>query len=220
MAHANANNQITLAVLPLAEAGQPPAWLDDGEQARLKGMASPLRRRQFLAGHGLARRLAEAMTGRPAGEWRWQVDDSQQRRLVHAGGEALFVSVSHSGDRVAAAVGHAALGLDLECDPRERDWAGLARSLFEPLVACGIGNDAAAFRRAWALAEAQAKRSGEGIQRAHLRRLLIEPAGPADAEAWTWPQAGQGTLALAAWPGAVVRGGSGNPESWRYLWAG
>ena len=220
MAHANANDLITLGLMPLTEAEGQPAWLDAGEQARLQGMASPLRRRQFLAGHGLARRLAESMTGRPAGEWRWQVDDGQRRRLVHARGDALFVSVSHSGDRVAAAVGFRALGLDLECDPRERDWAGLARSLFEPLVASGIGADPAAFRRAWALAEAEGKRSGEGIQRAHLRRLLIEPAGGSDAEAWSWPLAGQGALALAAWPGAFVEGAPGVPEAWRYLWAG
>lgn len=220
MAHADANDQIILAVLPLSVAVDPTAWLDAGEQARLQGMASPLRRQQFLAGHGLARRLAEAMTGLPAGEWRWQVDEGQRRRLMHAGGEALFVSVSHSGDRVAAAVGRRALGLDIECDPRERDWTRLANGLFEPLVASGIGADPAAFRRAWALAEAEAKRSGEGMQRAHLRRLLIEPTGNSDAEAWSWPVAGQGTLALAAWPGAVVTGGPGAPETWRYLRAG
>lgn len=220
MANADANDLITLAAVPLAEAEGAPAWLDAGEQARLQAMASPLRRRQFLAGHGLARRLAESMTGRPAGEWRWQVDDGQRRRLVHADGGALFVSVSHSGDQVAAAVGCRALGLDLECDPRERDWARLARSLFEPLVASGIGAHAAAFRRAWALAEAEAKRSGEGIQRAHLRRLLIEPASRPEAEAWSWDVAGQGALALAAWPGAVVEGAPGVPGAWRYLWAG
>jgi len=220
MAHANANDRIILRLLPLAECEGQPAWLDAGEQARLQGMSSPRRRRQFLAGHGLARQLAEAVTGRPAGEWRWQVDDGQRRRLVHGCGEALFVSVSHSGDRVAAAVGRRALGLDLECDPRERDWPALARSLFEPGVARRVGADPAAFRRAWALAEAEAKRSGEGIQRAGLRRLSIEPAGPAEAEAWAWPLAGQGALALAAWPGAVVDGGPGVPETWRYRRAG
>ncbi|ODS63377.1 MAG: hypothetical protein ABS41_05905 [Arenimonas sp. SCN 70-307] len=220
MAHANSKHQILLAVLPLAEAAGQPAWLDAGEQARLDGMASPLRRRQFLAGHGLARRLAESLAGRPAGEWRWSVDDGQRRRLVHVDGEALFVSVSHSGDHVAAAVGRKALGLDLECDPRERDWAGLARSLFEPSLVDGVGADPAAFRRAWALAEAEAKRSGDGIQRAWLRRLLMEPANRPDAEAWTWPLAGQGTLALAAWPGATVEGGPGVPQAWRYRLAG
>lgn len=220
MTHANANDLILLSLLPLAQCDDQPAWLDAGEQARLQGMGSPMRRRQFLAGHGLARRLAESLTGLPASEWGWQVDDAQRRRLVHVGGEALFVSVSHSGDRVAAAVGRQSLGLDLECDPRERDWAGLAHGLFEPLVASGIGADPAAFRRAWALAEAEAKRSGKGIQRAHLRRLLVEPASRPEAEAWSWDVAGQGALALAAWPGAVLEGAPGVPGSWRYLWAG
>ena len=49
---------------------------------------------------------------------------------------------------------------------------------------------------------------------------MIEPAGHPEAEAWSWSLAGQGALALAAWPGAIVEGAPGVAAAWRYLWVG
>lgn len=210
---------VTLSPLATAEAGE--GWLDDGERARLAAITVPLRRRQFLAGHGLARRLAARATGLAPQDWTWRVEVDGRRALRHAAGERLWVSISHSGEAVAAAVARQPLGLDLECDPRPRDWAGLAGRLFEASVAEWIGSDPAAFRQAWALAEADGKRSGRGIQRGVLRRLAMVPVD-AGAQAWTWALPGQACLALAAWPGArvIAEGVAGPPRGWCYRPAG
>ena len=102
------------------------------------------------------------------------------------------------------------VGIDLELSPEPRDWAGLAHSLFSPATAAWVlGENEAGrdrrFREAWALLEAQAKRSGEGVQRSVFRRMDLQACDAPEAGSLSWA-VGEGYLALAGWRGMRVGG--------------
>lgn len=204
----NAVVLVRVATLDDAPAGE--GCLDAGERERLAGLRDPLRRRQYLAGHAIARELATTLAGGKAADWCWRVCDDGRREL-RRGPLRLCVSPSHSGRHVAVAVAVRPVGLDLEARGESRDWPILAGRLFSPPLAAWVLSSPegvpARFRRAWALVEARAKRSGEGIQRSRVRRWTFGPAAADAADAWTWPLDDAGhCLALAAWPGARVVG--------------
>ena len=200
-------------------------WLGEDEAARLGTMTAPERRRSFLAGHWLARRVA--------GEW-LQVDAARiglerhpdGRPLLHLDGapSELSLSISHSGDWLAVALADVAVGVDIELPRRSRDYVALARFAFSPEEVARLqGLDAAGrsaeFHRVWTLKEARGKRSGEGLLPGQSRRVTALPSDARDAEATGW-DFGDGALALAIAPGARVDivGGEalGSPTWWRY----
>lgn len=208
----------------LAADGADERWLTAAEQSRLQAIGATLRRRQYLAGHWLVRVLAaEAFGGEPA-QWRFDIDADPRPRLSFGGTQA-WATISHSGDRVAAAVAAAPIGLDLELPRRPRDLLALANFLFSPeevavVAAADDAARAAVFYRYWALKEARGKRGGEGLQPSQARRVVARPCDVVDAEALHWPLACGGTLAVAAWPGVqVVADGveSAVPTGWRYV---
>lgn len=181
---------------------EPQAWWTPSEAARHQAFSMPSRRRVFLAGRWLARWLfAQAVGGEPL---RLALDGEGAPRCAALPAWAL--SISHSGDWVAAAVAEGGpLGLDLEWENPRRDWQGLARFL-------GLdAADAAAFYRHWTLGEAWIK--------ADTRPRALHEAAPlrwqaaANGEAW---QARDGERGLhvalqadgeprwLAWPGAAA----------------
>lgn len=188
-------------------------WLTAAEQARLLGIQAPLRRRQYLAGHWLARVLsAQAFGGEPA-QWRWDDQAGPRPQLLRAGVRA-WATLSHSGEHLAAAVAPQPIGLDLELPRRPRDVMALARYLFAPdeiarllEIEAGGGRERL-FYVFWALKEARGKRGGEGLQATQARRVSSRRSDAALAEARVWPLGDTGALALAGWPGLVsqVRG--------------
>lgn len=215
------NAVVRVRVATLDDAPGSEGCLDAGERERLSALRDPVRRRQYLAGHALARELATALAGGEPAAWCWQVCEDGRREL-RRGALRLCVSPSHSGRHVAVAVAARPVGLDLEARGDSRDWATLARQLFSPPLAAWVLSSPegvpARFRRAWALVEARAKRSGEGIQRRRVRTWSFEPAAMAAADAWTWPLDDAGhCLAVAAWPGARVLG---LPEAVAEPWRG
>ena len=200
-------------------------WMTPPEQARLQAMQAPLRRRQYLAGHWLARVLAARLFGGEPSQWRWDDLAGPRPQLLRDGLRA-WATLSHSGEHLAAAVALRSIGLDLERPRRRRDLMALARYMFAPDETARLADAADGperdrlFYALWALKEARGKRGGEGLQATQARRVSARRCEAAAAEAWVWPLDAAGALALAAWPGAQVRidaAGLETPEAWRYL---
>lgn len=199
-------------------------WLSPGEVTRLARMGSAIRRRQFLAGHWLARELAAAALGGAATDWAWRSDEDARPRLARADGTATWASVSHCGGWIGAAVAPRPFGLDLEVPRRTRDLAALADFVLAPaerdaLAMLPDAARAAAFYRYWTLKEAEGKRAGYGVLPARARGIAAVPAEEGAAEAWTWVLPGDGHASLAAWPGACFRfdGPLDGRRGWRYV---
>ena len=202
-------------------------WLTAGEQSRLIAIGTPLRRRQYLAGHWLLRELAAERLGGAPEHWRFDIDADPRPRLSRDDGAMLWASLSHSGDRVAAAVGTQAIGLDIEMPRRPRDLVALANFLFAPdevaqvVAATDDVARARIFYTFWTLKEARGKRGGEGLQPSQARRVCAIASGQPDAEALHWPMPGGGAMAIAAWPGVEVEvQGLGHAHAsthWRYV---
>ena len=151
-------------------------WLTPAEKARLTGIQAPLRRRQYLAGHWLARALAARAFGGEPPQWRWDDQAGPRPQLLRDGFRA-WATLSHSGEHLAAAVAAQPIGLDLELPRRPRDVMALAHYLFAPdevarLLETGEGPDRdRLFYVFWALKEARGKRGGEGLQATQARRV-------------------------------------------------
>lgn len=195
------------------------AWLTRHEQDRMRAISAPQRRRQFVAGHWLARALAAQACGGEPGQWRLQTLDGPRPRLICSGRPDLWTSLSHSGPDVAAAVAHQPLGLDLELSLRERDVVALSRFALAPEEAAQVAAlpagpaQCACFHLFWTLKEARGKRSGEGIQLSTARQVAARPSAAAPAEAWQWSLPGSGSIALAGWPGLEFLPGLPTPPA-------
>lgn len=85
--------------------------LDPSEAQRLARIRRGARRAQFVAAHAAVRRLAAARLALPASAINIEVEPDG--RPVLRGAE-LGISLSHSADRVAAAVAQSAIGVDIE----------------------------------------------------------------------------------------------------------
>ena len=186
---------VALSSLAMLEPAMPSSagWLTEDERARLASIGATLRRRQFLAGHWLARQLAAGATGVDAARIGMDRDGLGRPRLLLDGMPSPWhVSLTHSDDRIAGAVARRPVGIDLEVPRRARDLAALARFTFSPaevvdLDAVAAEDRVAAFYRLWALKEARGKRCGEGImpRRARLATAVPVDADSADAVTWT-----------------------------------
>jgi 4'-phosphopantetheinyl transferase len=198
----NQDVEICLASVsaPLAAAGSNCAqWMGEAELARLAAMGSETRRRQFIAGHWLARDVAAGFTGTNPHDWllvaaangapELHLRSTSRRQGIH-------LSLSHSGEMVAAAIAPFPLGIDLESTDRVRDWLALADHVFAPeeckqLLLLPESERQELFYRYWTLKEACGKRDGTGL---HLSQAMAQRAHECDerdAIAITWQSAGQ-----------------------------
>jgi 4'-phosphopantetheinyl transferase len=181
-------------------------WLDPPERARLARLRAPRRRQQFLAGHWLMREMAAQTVGGHLEDWHLVPTAHPRLALAAAGRPTIWASVSHSGTLVAASLGSRALGLDLEIPERARNLQALAGFVLAPEEAAQLEADGgqsriARFHAYWTLKEARGKRSGDGLLPRQAKRVMATPCAPGQADAWQWTLPGQGSLALAAWPG-------------------
>ncbi len=186
------------------------AWLTPAERERLRAITAPARQAAFLAGHWQARARVAQWLGLAPHRIEWATEAQGRPRLCLAG-EALplHVSLSHSGDWLALVLAEVPVGIDLELPRRARDWSALAAFTFAPeecarLAEAGASMRKALFHRLWALKEAHAKRSGQGLGVRAAHALCAKPAAAAFADAWTW-DIGAGALALAGAPGVQVQ---------------
>ncbi len=167
-----------------------PAPPGPDERERWARIVAPLRRAQFLAGRRLAQALlARWSPGTGADAWRIEAgpDGRPWARSPGGGADRLYLSISHSGDRVAVAVSDAPVGLDVEAWPprRARDVTGLVEATIGAAErATWPDGDAPAlalaFHRSWVLKEAWLKSRGEPVSVGRLRRLSLRRARPGD----------------------------------------
>ena len=166
--------------------------LGASERRRLATFHAPLRRREFLLGHALARL---ALTHRRAHvaprEWQLGVggEGRPQARAAHTGAPAL--SIAHTrGLLLAAVADDGEVGVDVEwCGRRPRALALAERFFAAPEVADIRARPAAAqaerFLAFWTMKEAYLKARGVGL-RLPLRDIAFRlPEGAASA--WRAP---------------------------------
>lgn len=200
-------------------------WLTPMESQHLAAMGSVSRRRQFLAGHWLARRMASTWFGGDVLTWSFEVRASGHRVVQSANGRTLQVSISHSGTRVACAIGTEPMGLDLEGPRKRRDLPALARVVLSPAEQESLRQEqddaqrSAAFYRYWTLKEARGKYEGEGLRPERARHWTAERCAAAEASALSWCL-GADSLALfsgRAQPVTLIGvDPMPEPEHWRF----
>ena len=174
-------------------------WFSPSEQARFDGFGSEPRRRSFVAGRWLLRGLVAQRLGLLPGALDLAIEIDANGRSRVRGDSSLHVSISHSGDRVAAVVAGAPVGLDIEDLRRPRDFLALAEMVHTPPQGrrlCGLPSQGQAqqFYTWWTLKEAWLKSRGLGLDLALMRRLDFTPTERGDAACAVLPVSG---LALA-----------------------
>lgn len=179
------------APLAAVQAGLPAHadWLSAAEADRLRQFTRQARQRQFLAGRWLLRLLL-----REAGAPDARLGIDARGRPVWPDRPAVGLSLSHSGDWIAAAVAdQGPLGLDIESTRCPRDIAGLSAFLGLP-----PDTDAQGFYRHWTLGEAWLKASPQELNLLDVQRLrwCADPQGPA------WQACHQGTGLQLGWVAA------------------
>lgn len=179
------------------------AWLSPGEQARLARISASSRRNEFIAGRWLARRVLAAAHGGEATAWVITAPHSGPPTVSGPARAPVYLSISHSGDKVACAVGGCPIGVDLEVPRRTRDFLALAEGVCSPeerqrLRAAEPASRSALFHECWTLKEAWLKSRGEDMSPGRLAQIHTAPALRA-AQARVWHGDGL-TLALVAQP--------------------
>ncbi len=153
-------------------------WLSEAERARYHSIKSVPRKEQYLAGHYSIRRLASGMFQCSTSNWDYQQAASNIRFLRSASPEFpdLHVSISHSGNWLAAAVSPSPIGIDIEGYGKSRNWLAIARHIFSEseiahLEACGPEELEQCFYLYWTMKESSAKQYGLGLKKQDTRRL-------------------------------------------------
>ncbi|MFS1523212.1 4'-phosphopantetheinyl transferase family protein [Microbulbifer sp. 2304DJ12-6] len=140
--------------------------LSKEELSRLNQMRSPRRQTQFLAGRLLVRAFVSEHF---ACEPRKVNLAAVAPTFASCGGYHLVnVSLSHSADCLAVAIGKDMLGIDCELEYPSRDWLAIAKSYFHNEEISWLQKQpksglTRAFLRIWTAKEALSKCSGEDL---------------------------------------------------------
>lgn len=121
------------------------------EEARYLRMGSTTRAAQYRGGRWLLRRLCSEVSGRSMEEFSLNAEGAPVASCP-CGTARPFLSLTHSGDWVAAAASYGPVAVDLERRGIQRDWAGLGKALDIPAP---HGEDE--ILDAWTLREARIK---------------------------------------------------------------
>lgn len=207
--------RLSLRSIAQIQAQLPPlgqAWLSDAEQQRLQGLTSASRRAQFLAGHWLARQcLADWLGGAWTDYAVSAAEDAPPSLLAGPQGvdwRSVHLSLSHSGDWIACALGRHAVGVDVEDTRKPRDFAALASWMHAEQALAGFDalppeQQRAAFYVHWTLKEAWVKQAGATAARGGMRAAHFL-AGPGPASARVGQNDDMG-VTLAVYPGAAAQ---------------
>ena len=171
-----------------------PSCLSESELVRYRSISTANRKGQYLAGHFLVRKMAARMFGNTPADWTYVEDESHQRRLTcsHQGFPIPYVSISHSGDWIAAAISLQPIGIDIETFGKDRDFSAIASHVFsnpeiEVLKACDASSLKQSFYLYWTLKESLAKQFGHGLKFEVSRMHSAEPASDiaqSDMQSW------------------------------------
>ncbi|MEO8742375.1 MAG: 4'-phosphopantetheinyl transferase superfamily protein [Lysobacteraceae bacterium] len=183
-----------LAAIAAEADAQTMPWMGAEESDRLVAMGSQNRRRQFIAGHWLARVMASERTGTHPIDWLLITSSLGAPGLVRHDASAphgLYLSLSHSGETVVVAIADFPIGVDLESPIRTRDWLALADHTFAPEECAQLRTVAApeqqdVFHAYWTLKEANGKRDGTGLQPSRARKQCAVACDERDAVAISW----------------------------------
>lgn len=152
---------------------QDSTWLSDSEQARVAMLRIDARRNHYLAGHWLVRELLSRAFGETPAYWSLQERKSLAPKVIN-GDQEIQISISHSGDWIAAAVADVAIGIDIEQRPRQLDASIETLLLNKNEMPGSLDNDALLQR--WVAKEAWLKaRAGTALP-AQLKNLQLNPA--------------------------------------------
>lgn len=175
-------SQVVVARVAEVLAQAPPAsetWLSASEYARLLRLRVSARRDHYLAGHWLLRQLLATHCGDVPEAWSLSERDGLPPQIE---GSALYASLSHSGDWIAAALSASAIGIDLEQRgprPALERFPELLRAVDDPPGS--LDNDALLQR--WVVKEALIKRDHGNALPEQLSSLQIRrSADAADVE--------------------------------------
>ena len=199
--------------------------LDDGERARAAAFLGPRDRQRFTVAHGALRILAGHELNTPPAALSWAPGPHGKPGLAPPW-SGLHTSLSHSGDRIAAAISTGRpVGVDIQHLVPGLEVAGLSARFFPPDEAgyVAAGNDASQqvdrFAHLWARKEAVVKAAGgrlwPNLKIAVRGRDVVscaEPAGPHRVADVAAPPGFRAAVALtgaapfavaaACWPGA------------------
>ena len=183
------------------------SWLTEDELARYQSISSASRKMQFLAGHFLVRKMASRLYANHIDDWIYFVDADNQRRLKCTQSEIPMacVSLSHSGDWIAAGISGAAIGIDIETYSKQRDFIAIASHVFSEsetrfLKTLAPDQLTRQFYLHWTLKESVAKQYGAGLKFEVSRsQSFIAAAEPAEASIFSW-QCPEYVLAMAGEP--------------------
>ena len=169
-------------------------WLSDCELARYQSITSSNRKQQFLAGHFLIRKMASRVFTNLPHDLTYYRDAQNLRRLKcnMTAQPELYVSISHSGDWIAAAVSHAPIGIDIETFSKQRDFIAIANHVFSAaeiscLESCCNEELKETFYLYWTLKESAAKQYGVGLNFEISRSqspVLVSGLEQADLQTW------------------------------------
>lgn len=148
-------------------------WMSDSELTRIAALLIEARRNHYLAGHWLVRELLCRAFGKAPSCWSLQERKSLPPKVVHDGQE-IFISISHSGDWIAAAVANVAIGIDIEQRPRELDASIEALLLNADEMPGSLDSDALLQR--WVAKEAWLKAHAGTALPVQLKSLQLVPA--------------------------------------------
>ena len=156
----------------------PDTWLSESELSRLQRLKIANRRGQFLSGHWLVRCLLRQHFAKTANAC--QLIERTNLPPAVLGFDDVQVSISHSGDWIAAAISNARIGIDLE---QRRARAGLLR-FQHLLLAQGEAPDSLdldQLLQRWVAKEAWVKRHHGSALPEQLAELQLLPADPETA---------------------------------------
>ena len=186
-------------------------WLTQDELARYQSISSANRKLQFLAGHFLVRKMASRQYGNQMADWIYFIDAGNQRRLEcrQPGIPWLYVSLSHSGDWIAAGISLAFIGIDIETYGKPRDFIGIASHVFSEsetrlLKALSPDQLARQFYLYWTLKECVAKQYGAGLKFEVSRAHSFIPLSTPDAASICSWQCPDYVLAVSSTPNGDI----------------
>jgi len=168
--------------------------MGEEELVRLAAMRSEKRRRQFIAGHWLARDAVAGFTRTSPNDWLLATATNGAPELYRRSTgkvHGIHLSLSHSGEAIAAAIAPFPVGIDLESTGRVRDWLALASHAFAPeeierLLALPESDRQQLFYLYWTLKEAGGKRQGTGLHLSQAKAQCASACDEGEAIAITW----------------------------------
>jgi len=172
-------------------------WLSDSELARYQAITSVPRKIQYLSGHYLLRKMASRVFGNKSHDWTYYQDAKNLRRLKCSNDsrQELFVSISHSGVWIVAAISDAPIGIDIETFSKQRDFIAIANHVFSAaeisfLESCNSKALKKNFYLHWTLKESVAKQYGAGLKFEISRNqspVLASESEQANIQSWHCP---------------------------------